>query len=81
MLTTRSESTRIEEVKAAALTFKEKVAEVLACKRRTVREKPSKLDATQVTAGRNLHFPRTLCVDYRLYESCGRISLRKPSMV
>lgn len=62
-------------MRAAAQTFKTKLAVVSACRRAPAWEVPPELDVTQVMPGHVLHFFCTLDDTYGLYEKCPHITL------
>lgn len=64
-----------EEVGAASLTLKKRVAEVSACRRAASRKFPLELDAVQVVPRHIWHLPSTLQENYGLYGKWRHIPL------
>lgn len=81
MLSQSSDVKESGEVKEVLRNFREKRAEVLACKRATAWEVPRGLDGLQVTRGHILHLLFMLYEDCRLYEKSRHISLAMWSSV
>lgn len=73
MLDSKSDISGSGEVKIVAKVFRDESAAPLANKRASAWEVMARLDTTQVSLNRALHFISTMYGDYSLYEKCGHL--------